>query len=503
MAIYKAKGIADRTPVSPDLSVMQSFDAKRRQGLGQIDKMAEGYGKQQQIIDVETEKQQKQAEANLAKQRKIYNTAQVNLGNSSIREASITYKDNIVKFDESVKNAIDEISKGLQSDEEIIEFRSRISLQLKPTRAQIQVNYNNKVNKREKEGIQKEAQLILANSLSNIGLVTGDNGSDILVNLSQLSGMAKEKDQYGNNMLSDKQIAKINDLKDNQQYYTMLAVAEEASAAGNEKKLETEHNRLLDNKESVMRENNLSQDQYTDLLEATKPSQTYLSQKEKDQLPSPVIKAQAKAGIEAGIKSLNLKSKDARGSMLEVMQSIEEIESAYKNKLVDAKYYSKNIVELKSTYYNMQKEANLFSKKTVSGKIPFTKKEVPTVGTNLVEAVERVTEGLTERGSILDSRKYDMSSAYYNAIVKAGVDPDAVDDTNIAKANTIIRQETPKIMKSLYESANLFTDEQLMQPETRKIVMTTAWNQKISADMAKRIGVSNDKINSMLNEWGI
>ena len=484
MALYTAKAIGDRTPVAPDLSVMQSFDTKRRLGLRSVNKLAEGFDKQQKAIDIEADKQQKKAEANLAKQRKIYAQSQVNLGNSAIREASITYKDDIVKFDEAVNKAVETISNGLQSDEEIIEFRSKISLQLNPTRAQIQKNYDNKVNEKYNESIQEEAQLILDNSVENIGLITGNQGGDILANLGQLSELAKEKDQYDNYILTDKQRAKIADYHDNQEFYTALAVAKEAKAAGNTKKLEREYNYLIDNKESVIKERGLSQDQYTDLLEATKPSKESLKQ-------DPIVMAQTKAGIGANIKVLDLGddltgqfvSKKKGVELMDIYSAIKEVDDAHQNKLITDAYYSKNITDLKAAYYNMEVDKKLFKKQGGW----FGKDD--TIGTNIMTRVEKMTKGYKGYGTSKQALKFDLSKMYIEKLTSLGYKLDKVSVDEEVKANKIMNE----IDKDIMTYINPNVDPKRLETQQGRDLVTKEQAVKLNREKAQAILNINNK----------
>lgn len=481
--LYKQRGIIDRTPVAPDTSEMVRFAKERQAGLKQVG----------ESIDV-LQKQHEYAEKQELELRKTHMTEQVNLGLSAAKQSYEIYKDNPIKFRKTLEEGLEEIGQTFEDSESRVKFLARVGLQSDILAARVDTNYKNKQNKKSNDAKSREAGIILDNVLENIGTFNQKTEQELAVSMGQLSIIRDQTDENGDYSLSETERGKIDDVIINSRYYSDLAVSKEMRAAGKEKQLQERYDYLLDNRKELVKDGGYTHEQYVSLLESAKP-------KRDANKPDPAYMEQANVGLGIKIKDLQLGlvegryiSKKKGVEMSELMDTIISVEDAYKQKLITIPFYTKNITNLKAAYYEMDKKKNLSEKKGWRG-------HKDTAGTRMLETVDRITEGLPEMGGNLRSTQFDLTQAFYKALIDSAIDLDDTNEINIVKANTIIKQKTPNIFRSLYRSANAFTDEQLNDPATQLAIMNSNISEIVSENLAAKLNPIADNVEKLLKNY--
>jgi len=459
---------------------------------------------QPQLDTVETldlsgvDKQAVQLEKAYKKQIDSYTKSQVNNALGAIKTSYEYYKDSPEDFDKSVKNSIAEIEKTIPTDEEKIRFRSEMYLDLQPIRAKVDINFRNKANKQHREAYQVNAKAIIASTAGNMGLIQQGYEKEIQGRLGQLKLMAEQRDAYGNYVLSITDRAKINDMVENQGYYSFLSNIEEMKNAENQEGLDRAYNELKNNKKTYMDTENLTLEQYNDLLDAT-------NSKQRNQT------AQALKQVEIGVqvKNLNLGrdsetkqyiARNEKTDLIDVFNTIINLEEAYKNKEVKPSFYASNITNLKSAYYTMNMNKNKLFKKADT----WHTWEKDTVGTNMLKQVELITDGLPIKGTELEAIKFDATKSFYENIQKAGINPDSTDATDMLKASKAILPITKELLLTFYSELRPKELEGMSQQQIKNViqkyknatnlselqnVMDLGQNKKVSEFLGSRISL--------------
>lgn len=429
------------------------------------------------------------------KQVQTYNTQQYNIANSAIQDAYIQFNDKPEEFEKASISAIDGIAKTLRTDEDKVEFMAQAELAMSPIKLRVANNFTNKVQKdyRETQAVNANFTLNMVKESLPLLAIDPNASGEVRSNLGKLKAMAEEKDNNGY-VLNASERAKINDLITYDKYYGAIGYADQLKGQGDKDALIAKYTEYKNDKQGTMKSLGLTEEKYSELLTAYKVGEAD---------GSSVSRTQAEVGIKTDILGLDIKKvEDGSGYEANDMQglfgTINTLDEAFKNNQVSKTFYSTNMPKLKSTYYNMAKSEALYKPmvKERFGWIP--DKKMDTVGTNIIDYVEKFTTGLIN-GTNSDTKRYDLTLQLSNKAKEKGIDPNSTNTQDITTFNNMVHKELPTIIRQVYKDTTIhMTDDEIRKRYPDIIKKEKKKNAVKKADAVLNIG-DNKALGNIIN----
>jgi hypothetical protein len=419
----------------------------------------------QKLADISgLEKQATSMQQTYDKQLKTYAKEQSNIGSQAISDAYIQFPADEKEFDKTVKQSLQKIEEVMGDANAKVMFRADMKISASTYSNKIKNNFVKKTESEYKNTTTTEADFIFDMVKENLPLLYTDANAvgEIRINLGKLNEMAQEIDSKGF-VLNATDRAKINDLDKFHRYYASLGFADSLKAEDNTEEMSKQYKSLKENKAKVMKEMDLTADKYTELLNAYSPNANGNS----------VGASLYQTELEASIIGLDISKVKGEGLVANDMNKlfgvINSLNEGLTNEDVSKSYYDKNIPKLKATYYNMAKTQDLYNE--ADGKKWFRPIKISTVGSNLMDDVERLSAGWFN-GTDDDSKRYDATMLLDKYARGKGIDIKSTDEVAIADYKDLVYQYTPSLMRQLYPKiATKFSDDDLRDPAFQDSVM--------------------------------
>lgn len=201
-----------------------------------------------------------------SQQKATFIDAQTANGKNVINNAYAVYKDNPEKFNETVKNGLDKISKNFTNDQDVVNFYTSMNLVRNPYDVKVGNNFIKKTNDDKVATIRMNFESNKQSFINGASIMIGaDNqaSKDMKMQMTAMYMGRHQKDAFGENIYTNAQIKEIEELYDNSGYYAIMDFVQDFPDKAEEFK-----EQLLNNPADFKKKHSITTDGFDKLIDS-------------------------------------------------------------------------------------------------------------------------------------------------------------------------------------------------------------------------------------------